>query len=98
MKHFNKIRVLTTSLRIPEILSRVSQGELRVPNFQRGFVWKSKERLALFESIAAGYPIGNFIFWRAEQHYPSHPTIGPFQIPQEVAYYQKIISWMGISV
>ena len=60
-----------------------------MPVFQRGFIWARKDRLALFESIAAGYPIGSLIFWRAEHDYPSSPTIGPFQIPQEQSPYPK---------
>ncbi|MEU3709130.1 GmrSD restriction endonuclease domain-containing protein [Streptomyces catenulae] len=39
------------------------EGKVRVPHFQRGFRWKSKDVLRLFDSIVRGYPIGNLLLW-----------------------------------
>lgn len=39
------------------------EGKVRVPHFQRGFRWNSKDVLRLFDSIVRGYPIGNLLLW-----------------------------------
>ena len=36
---------------------------LRIPSFQRGYVWSPADAVALFESIILGYPIGGLILW-----------------------------------
>jgi len=64
------------------ILSDISKGELRVPNFQRPFVWKPDDMIALFESIINGYPIGSLLFWKIENIYNNLDFIGPYKIPK----------------
>jgi hypothetical protein len=64
------------------ILERISIGELRVPNFQRPFVWKPDDMIALFESIESGYPVGSLLFWKTDKKYHSLPNIGPYEIPE----------------
>lgn len=63
------------------LLERISTGELRVPNFQRPFVWKPDDMIALFESIENGYPVGSLLFWKTGEEYRSLPNIGPYEIP-----------------
>ncbi|MFO1533935.1 MAG: DUF262 domain-containing protein, partial [Thermoplasmatota archaeon] len=51
---------------IRQLVEAVSKGQIRVPAFQRGFVW-SDERIAyLMDSIYKGYPIGSLLFWRTK--------------------------------
>ena len=49
--------------RISEILYEVDSHQLMVPRFQRGWVWKKKNVLQLFESLYHGYPVGSLITW-----------------------------------
>jgi hypothetical protein len=37
-------------------------GYIDNPDYQRGYVWTEEDRVALMDNIAAGYPIGSFIF------------------------------------
>jgi hypothetical protein len=48
---------------LPAILRRVQDGELRVPAFQRGYVWTDKQVRELLQSVYKGYPIGSLLFW-----------------------------------
>lgn len=64
-----------------QIIELISIGELRVPNFQRPFVWKPEDMIALFESIENGYPIGSLLFWKTQNKYNILPNIGPYKIP-----------------
>lgn len=63
------------------ILNNIAKGQLRVPKFQRPFVWKPQDMIDLFDSIANGYSIGSLLFWKADEIYNSLSVIGPHQIP-----------------
>jgi hypothetical protein len=47
-----------------DLVAEVRSGVLRIPPFQRGFKWDSRDVVALFDSVAKGYPIGNLLLWR----------------------------------
>jgi len=67
---------------ITQILNLISKGALKVPHFQRHFVWKAHHIMALFDSIAKGYPIGSVIFWQTDQELETFPKMGPHNLPQ----------------
>lgn len=48
---------------LEELLQDIAAGRLRVPKFQRPFVWRPEQMLALFDSIEHGYPIGSLLVW-----------------------------------
>ncbi|MGW4051431.1 DUF262 domain-containing protein [Streptomyces sp. NPDC004779] len=52
-----------TTYELGEIVPWAWNGRIRVPHFQRGFRWQSKDVLRLFDSIARGYPVGNLLLW-----------------------------------
>lgn len=53
-------------LYLPAIFREISNGNTRVPAFQRGFVWRPKQVLELLESVYKYYPIGSLLFWHAD--------------------------------
>jgi len=83
MKNQIKTRVKPEVKFLGTILSEISNGELGVPNFQRPFVWKPSDMIALFESIISGYPIGSLLFWKTENKYNSLNFLGPYKILNE---------------
>ena len=48
---------------VANLLSNISQGKIKLPRFQRDFVWTVDASAALIDSILKGYPIGALIFW-----------------------------------
>ena len=44
---------------IRKILDSVISGEIRIPAFQRGFVWEMDRVAYLLDSIYKGYPFGS---------------------------------------
>jgi hypothetical protein len=48
---------------LPSLLSKLEEGDIRIPPFQRPFVWKESQVLELLESIFKGFPIGVLYFW-----------------------------------
>ncbi len=68
--------------RLPVLLKEIKQGLLRVPRFQRPFVWSPEQRLKLFDSVRKGIPIGSLLTWRTWQwDLPAYPRLGPFSLP-----------------
>lgn len=67
--------------RLSRLVERVNGGEIKIPKFQRGFVWQKPDVIALLESILEGYPIGSLLFWRTEQKLKSERTIEGFVLP-----------------
>lgn len=61
---------------LQQVLNMVKSGTLRVPRFQRPFIWLEDRQLELMRSIREGIPIGSIMVWRT--------TDAP------VAYYKKI--------
>jgi len=43
------------------LISNIEQGQIKIPQFQRKFVWSIEETAGLIDSILKGYPIGTFI-------------------------------------
>lgn len=63
----NEGRAFKTELfSIAELMDAVRGGRVRVPLFQRGFVWSDDDRLQLFDSIQKGYPIGTLLLAKGE--------------------------------
>lgn len=47
-------------------MSLAARGRIRVPAFQRSFVWDASDIRKLFDSIWRGFPIGTLLLWRRE--------------------------------
>ena len=52
------------TISIREVIEKINNKEMYLPEIQRGFVWKEKQVEKLFESIFVGYPIGTLLFWK----------------------------------
>jgi hypothetical protein len=66
--------------RIEELVTGVKNGDIRLPKFQRPFVWKRKEILKLLDSIYKGYPIGSILLWYTSEKLASERTIADLEI------------------
>jgi hypothetical protein len=70
-----------SSLSIRATIDRVTTGRLRIPAFQRGFVWDAERVAFLMDSIYKGYPFGAVILWRTKEQLKSERQLGPFVLP-----------------
>jgi hypothetical protein len=74
---------MARDLSIESAISGVSDGRIRIPDFQRGFVWDS-ERVAYFmDTLYKGYPFGTLLLWRTKQQLRTERKIGPFELPRK---------------
>lgn len=73
------------SFTIREILDSVYRGQIRIPAFQRGFVWEPDRVAFLIDSIYKGYPFGALLFWRTSERLRTENRLGPFDLPEPKA-------------
>ena len=80
----NKIpKVKIDSLSFQELMLYVKKGDIRIPNFQREFVWELSQIISLLDSIYHHYPIGSFLFWRTGEEIEAYRTIGNVELKQD---------------
>lgn len=66
---------------INDLVSQILSGHLRIPSFQRGFVWDADRVAHLMDSIFKGYPFGSLLFWRTKTSLQTERTLGPYKLP-----------------
>jgi hypothetical protein len=69
-------RVEPRTLSFEDLIDQVAQGVLRCPRFQRSFIWRADQVLALFDSIRLRYPVGSLLIWRTRERYKSFDRVG----------------------
>lgn len=88
------------------LFSAIDQGYIKIPIFQREFVWSKSQTAQLIDSILKGFPIGTFIFWETKEDLRHIKNIGNINLPevpqgQSVSYIldgqQRITSLYALS-
>lgn len=64
------------------LVSFIERNHVAVPEFQRGFVWRTKQVKELFDSLIKKYPIGSFILWKTRQKLDAR-TLDGETLPKE---------------
>jgi hypothetical protein len=55
---------------VEELVGMVERGELRLPEMQRQYVWKSPRVRDLMDSLYRGYPSGAILLWETNEAVP----------------------------
>ncbi|MBN4001141.1 DUF262 domain-containing protein [Nostoc sp. LPT] len=69
------------SYSIRQLLDSVSSGSIRIPAFQRGFVWDMDRVAYLMDSIYKKYPFGSLLFWKTKSKLATERKLGAFALP-----------------
>lgn len=64
------------------LLNEIETGQIKIPQFQRQFVWELGLSARLIDSILKGYPIGTFIYWRTNERLRSVRNVGKINLPE----------------
>lgn len=64
------------------LFSDIEKGIIKVPQFQRDFVWSKEKSAKLIDSIIKGYPIGTFIIWKTKETLRTVRNIGGIEFPE----------------
>ena len=93
---------------LASLLDELRKGKLRVPRFQRRFVWSGERVVKLLRSVRRRYPIGSLLVWRAGPGHACFNKVGPHDVPNpddnpsEVGYlldgHQRLSSLFGTLV
>ncbi len=70
---------------VEELVSKIERGELRLPEMQRRYVWRSSRVRDLLDSLYRGYPSGAILIWETDERVPQQD----FAITQESNPYAK---------
>lgn len=65
-----------------ELISEIQKGIIKIPKFQREFVWSIDKTAKLLDSILKGYPIGTFILWQTAERINDIKNVGNLEIPE----------------
>lgn len=60
----------------------IDTGQIKLPMFQREFVWDKEQSAKLIDSILKGFPIGTFIFWKTKDELRSYKEVGNHKLPE----------------
>lgn len=62
-------KIKVNELKLSDIVNEFSLGKIRIPRFQRNYVWDRPRVVKLLNSIYKEFPIGTFFFWEAPATY-----------------------------
>lgn len=63
------------------LFNDIDTGRIKIPKFQRDFVWTKEQSAKLIDSIIKGFPIGTFIFWKTIEELRHVKNIGNVALP-----------------
>ena len=76
---------------LKKVFHELEAGNIKIPRFQRGYVWERSKTVKLLNSINAQYPIGSIFLWIAPKEFrdfikesedfsiPANPNASTFQ-------------------
>lgn len=80
-------KIKVDELKLSDIVNEIEHGQLRIPRFQRDFVWERSKVVKLLDSIHKEYPIGSFFVWEADKKYNLfYRNIAELNLPQPDSY------------
>jgi len=70
---------------VTTVFRRISKGDIRIPSFQRRFIWDESQIISLLESVYKGFPMGSVLLWSVRSRvlkdatfeYPIFPNVDP---------------------
>lgn len=75
-------RITPSSPRLASLLSDVERGNIKIPVFQRQFIWTDEQIVSLLDSIYRGYPVGSLLLWSTREELNHERNIGGFKLPE----------------
>ncbi|SRR6266480_2893707 len=75
-------RLSTETPFFQDLIADIRGGQIKIPQFQRKFVWKEEQAFKLLDSIKNNYPIGSLLIWRTNVKLAAERNIGNFQLPR----------------
>lgn len=74
--------ITPTAQKIDKLIKRIDEGDIKIPAFQRGYVWKQEQVIDLLQSIYSEYPIGSVLLWKTDEKLNSTRNLAGYKIPE----------------
>ncbi len=74
-------KITPSNPRISWLLGEVTNGNIKIPNFQREYVWEDEQIMSLLDSIYRGYPVGSLLLWATKVKLNHERNVGGFALP-----------------
>lgn len=90
---------------VSDLLDGVTSGTIRIPRFQRPYVWGPDDMIQLFDSVLRGYPIGSLLIWQTDRNdITSLDSLGPIKLTENgpptrqyvVDGHQRLATLLGV--
>ena len=64
-----------------ELFVGIDCGSIKIPKFQRDFVWSKDQTASLIDSLLKGFPIGSFTYWETTDELRYVRDVGNYSLP-----------------
>ena len=75
-------KITPSSPRMASLLADVTKGNIKIPVFQRDYVWEDEQIMSLLDSIYMGYPVGSLLLWSTKVALNHERNVGGFKLPE----------------
>lgn len=75
-------KITPSSPRLASLLSDVERGNIKIPVFQREYIWTDEQIISLLDSIYRGYPVGSLLMWSTREELKHERNVGGFSLPE----------------
>lgn len=75
-------KITPSSPRLASLLSDVERGNIKIPVFQRQYIWNDEQIISLLDSIYRGYPVGSLLLWSTKAKLTHERNVGGFKLPE----------------
>ncbi|MDN3638180.1 DUF262 domain-containing protein [Simiduia curdlanivorans] len=74
-------KITPSSPRLASLLSDVERGNIKIPVFQRQYIWNDEQIISLLDSIYRGFPVGSLLMWSTKEELKHERNVGGFKLP-----------------
>lgn len=76
----NSEKIKPDDMSFDTLMTQIKNGYIKIPDFQRDFVWERTQIIDLLDSIYKHYPIGSFLFWESNDKICTYKNIGNIEL------------------
>ncbi len=73
---------MSETLTIRRVIDRIITGEVRIPAFQRDWVWTPQQVSFLLDSIYKSFPVGMVFLWKTNTKLETEKDLGNYTLPE----------------
>ena len=72
---------VTGTQKLQHLQTDLEKGRIKLPQFQRDYVWDIEKSAALIDSVLRGFPVGDLIYWHTDDRLREVRNLGRLEFP-----------------